>query len=239
MKKYIIGNWKCNPITLKEAQHILMSVKEGIKELNNAEVVICSPFIYLPELRNLNSESNIKLGAQNCFWEEKGAFTGEVSPQMLKDIGCEYVILGHSERRKYFQESDEIINKKIKKALEVGLKVIFCIGESEEERKAGKTKELLEKQLKKGLEGILNSVIVAYEPIWAIGTGKACEIPEAKEVNLFIKEKIPGKPILYGGSVNSQNGKNYVKEAGFDGLLVGGASLKAEEFINIIKSLKD
>jgi triosephosphate isomerase len=233
MKNLIVANWKLNPTTKKEAQEIFEEIKNGAGE--TAEVVVCPPFVYLSELKGLI------LGAQNCFYEEKGAFTGEVSAVMLKDLGVEYVILGHSERRKYFNETDEVINKKVKKSLEPGLKVIFCFGETAEERDTGKKEEVLERQIKNGLAGVENfeNVNVAYEPVWAIGTGNNCSVEETKEAINFIKKFIPeGVRILYGGSVKSENSADYVKQAGSNGLLVGGASLKADEFIKIIKSVE-
>jgi triosephosphate isomerase len=201
-----------------------------IGDINKTEVIICPPFIFLPILRAYNSYNlGLKLGGQDCYSEEKGAFTGEISPSMLKDLGCEYVIIGHSERRKYQQETDETVNEKIKAALKVNLKPILCIDNTD--------------QIKKDLEGLSQEEIgkstIAYEPIWAIGTGKACGISEAKEMKDAIKEILrKDTPVLYGGSVNSQNAEGYIKEAGFQGLLIGGASLKPEEFIEIIKKIE-
>ena len=244
MKSLIIANWKCNPTTLKEAKQLFDSMKNRVRNIKEVEVIICPPFIYLSELFDFlgrGKKSQIKLGAQNIFWEEKGAFTGETSPSMLKDLGCRYVIIGHSERRRYFAETDEMINKKIKAALEIKLKPIFCFGETGKERKTGKTFRVLKLQIKNGLKGIskdnLKKLILAYEPIWAIGTGKSCGILEARAVNLFIK-KISNLPVLYGGSVNSKNAAGYIREAQFQGLLVGGASLNPKEFIEIIRAVK-
>ena len=225
-KTFIVANWKMNPLTLEEAKQLLNAVEGGMGNLKNSEVVICPPFVYLSVFKPQALE--LKLGAQNCYSQEKGAFTGEVSPNMLKDLGCEYVIIGHSERRKYQKESDEIVNEKIKAALKANLKPIFCIDNID--------------QIKKDIEGLsqqdLGNLMVAYEPIWAIGTGKACGIPEAKEMNISMKEILGGDvPTLYGGSVNSQNAEGYIKEAGFQGLLIGGASLKPEEFIEIIRGV--
>ena len=240
MKPLVVANWKMNPPTLAKANLLFNTIVKKVKHLKNAEVVICPPFIYLPYF--LNSKfpfSNLKIGAQDCFWEEKGAFTGEVSAAMLKDLGCQYVILGHSERRKYFGETDEMINKKIKAAIVAKLKPILCIGETKEEKEVGKTFEVLQSQLKKALFFIPNSkfLIVAYEPVWAIGTGKACGIFRAKKMNLFIRKIVKNIPILYGGSVNSENAKDYIEKADFDGLLVGKVSLDAEEFGKIVKSI--
>ena len=240
MKPLIVANWKMNPTSLAETKRLFNSVKNGIKKIKKAEVVICPPFVYLStfsqQYRRL-VRGTVRLGGQDCFWEEKGAFTGEVSPAMLKNLGCEYVIIGHSERRRYFQETDEMINKKIKAALKVKLKPILCVGETEEERKNGKAEEILKRQIEKDLKEIESfNLIIAYEPVWAIGTGNSCGAGEAQNIKNFISGIIPSVKILYGGSVNSGNSKEYIKEAGFGGLLVGGASLDAEEFSKIIKS---
>ena len=227
MKPLIVANWKMNPQNLQGAKLLFDSVANGIKNLKNVEIVICPPFLYI---LNLKSQIlNLKLGAQDCFWEEKGAFTGEVSPKMLKDLGrCDYVILGHSERRKYLKETDEMINKKIKAALKSDLTPILCI-ENISQLKKG-TKDLLRKEQKK--------LIIAYEPVFAIGTGKPCTPEKAKEMKTAIK-KIINKDIsiIYGGSVNSQNAADYIKMAGFQGLLVGGASLNPAEFIKVVKNV--
>ncbi len=240
MRKLIIANWKMNPVSKNQAQEIFNGIKKGVDGVA-VEVVVCPPFVYLPLLNGL------ALGAQNCFWEEKGAFTGEVSAKMLKDLGAEYVIIGHSERRKYFGETNEIINKKIKSAIEVELEQIFCVGETDQEREAGKQEEVVERQIKDGLKDVSDilGMVIAYEPVWAIGTGKACGAKEAQEMKTFIEKVISGiygkdvlkeVRILYGGSVKSQNAAGYIKEAGYDGLLVGGASLDPEEFTKIIRS---
>ncbi len=228
MKKIIVANWKCNPVTRSEAEELFDSVSKGVKDME-VETVICPPFVFL------GLGSGI-LGAQDSFYEEKGAYTGEVSVTMLKELGCQYVIVGHSERRKYFNETDELVNKKIKAILGAGLTPIVCIGETEEERENNKTEEILEKEIKDGLEGVnLSKIIIAYEPIWAIGTGNACDVEEAQRMREVI-QKMTSKEIriLYGGSANASNAKGYL-DAGFDGLLVGGASLKASEFIKIVE----
>jgi triosephosphate isomerase len=242
MKPLIVANWKCNPTTLKEAKQLFNSVVRGIKGITKVETVICPPFVYLPILISQDPSSAISFGGQSCFWEEKGAFTGEISPAMLKNLGCEYVIIGHSERRRYLNETDEMINKKIKAALSVNLKVILCVGETLEEKNSGETEKVIESQIKNGLEkiigeGTLSIPILAYEPIWAIGTGKACGVSEAGSVNSFIRKIIKDAFVLYGGSVNSQNARDYVKIAGFQGLLVGGASLDPEEFVKLVKNI--
>ncbi|HDL75101.1 MAG TPA: triose-phosphate isomerase [bacterium] len=234
MKLLIIANWKSNPTTLKGAKLLFNSVKKNIKY----EVVICPPFIYLPFLNSFY----ISKGGQNCFYEQNGAFTGEVSPKMLKDIGCKYVIIGHSERRKYFNETDEIINKKIKAALEIGLKVIFCIGENKSQRRNNKIQTVLRSQIKKGLNNIskkdIKNIIIAYEPIWAIGTGKACKAEDLQKVILIIKKVLFQKiQIIYGGSVNSKNAQEYIKKTDASGLLIGGVSLKLQEFAKILKNI--
>ena len=237
MKHLIVANWKMNPNTQKEGKEIFSALNGPASGWDAIEVVICPPFVYLPSI--VGSNSGFKTGAQNIYFEDKGAFTGEISAEMVKDLGAEYVIIGHSERRKYFGETDEMINKKIKKALEVGLKVIFCIGETQEEHDAGKKNEVLEKQIKIGLEGVedLSNLNIAYEPVWAIGTGNNCGVEETKQSIDFIKKLIPENTrIIYGGSVKSENSGAYIKEAGANGLLVGGASLNAEEFIKIAKS---
>ena len=250
MELFIVANWKLNPSTRSEAKRLFNLVNRVFKSIKNKdmEVVICPPSVYLPELRK--QKSSLKLGAQNCFWEEKGAFTGEVSSSMLKDLGCQYVILGHSERRGYFSETNEMVNKKIKAAISTKLKPILCIGETEVERKKGLTQKVLRSQIKKGLKKItkqeIKKIIIAYEPIWAIGTGKACSPKDAKRAAIFIR-KIISKiynqktakkiPVLYGGSANSQNAAPYIFEANFQGLLVGGASLNPKEFVRIIKNV--
>lgn len=208
MKPLIVANWKCNPTTFWEAKKIFKKAN-----FSGVEVVICPPFVYLQALK--------AKGAQDCFWEEKGTYTGEISPLMLKNLGVRYVIIGHSERRKYFKETDEMINKKIEAAGKAELKPILCIDKISQ-IPAGRQKGL----------------IIAYEPLFAIGTGKACSWDRAKKMKVSIQRKM-GKDIkiLYGGSVNSQNAKDYIKKAGFLGLLVGGASLKPKEFIDIIKAV--
>lgn len=255
MRPLIVANWKMNPKTGKEAKRLFNLVKRGMGNIKNVEVVICSPFVYLPKLFDffgLRQKSQIKLGAQDVFWEEKGAFTGEISPLMLKNLGVRYVILGHSERRQYLGETDEMLNKKIKAVISEKLNPILCIGESQKERNQGKTSQILKEQLVKTLYKIPATSFkkikfsIAYEPIWAIGTGNACDIDEAMTGTLLIRKtltelynsKIARKIlILYGGSVSQKNGGDYIKLAGMDGLLVGGASLKPREFIGIIKSI--
>jgi triosephosphate isomerase (TIM) len=249
MKKLIVANWKCNPASQKEAKNLFGGIAKGARRIKKAETVVCPPFAWLAEAPLKRGEGGFTLGAQNCFYEQKGAFTGEVSPVMLKDAGCKYVIIGHSERRKYFGETDEVINKKIKAGLDAKLKIIFCVGETKEQRDGAKTEIVVKNQIAGGLQEIgaskMDEVVIAYEPVWAIGTGNACSVEESQRMRLFIikvlseiyNPKIAGETrVLYGGSATSQNSARYLKEAGFGGLLVGGASLNAEEFVKIIKS---
>jgi len=246
MKPLIIGNWKCNPINLEEAREIFVAVKNEMKEIENVEIVICPPFVYLLDLKSISD--NLKIGAQDCLWEKSGAFTGAISPLMLKNISCQYVILGHSERRTHFEETNEIINKKIKAAFSAGLNVIFCFGETEIEKRKGQTKKVLEVQIKKGLAGVsgkeMGNIVLAYEPVWAIGTGNPCSPEDTQRTVLFIRKIIAdlypdiiidNLRIIYGGSVNSENIEKYSLKSGVQGFLVGGASLKPDEFIKIMK----
>jgi len=230
MKTLVVANWKMNPMSVKKAEELFNSVKHGVKDIENAETVICPPFIYLPLLKGLT------LGAQDCYWEEKGAYTGEVSVLMLKDLGCKYVIIGHSERRKIFNETNENVNKKLKVVLETKLIPIVCIGETEREREMDKTEEVLEKEIKQCLNGVdVSKIIIAYEPIWAIGTGNPCDVEEARRMKEIIQKMVSKNiRILYGGSVKANNAEEYLKQAGFDGLLVGGASLDPKEFVKIV-----
>jgi len=248
-KKVIAGNWKMNK-NLNESISLIKEIKLAALSLTGkADVIICPPFTSLETSANLLKESSVKLGAQNMHFEESGAFTGEISASMLKSTGCEYVILGHSERRTIFGESDEMINKKIKKALSAGLKPIFCVGETLEEREAERTEKVIEKQITGGLKDItendMKTIIVAYEPVWAIGTGKNASPKQAEDVHVFIRNlikalysaEIAEKTIIqYGGSVKPDNSKELLSMPNIDGALVGGACLKADSFIDIIKS---
>ena len=236
MEKIIIANWKCNPVTSKEAMELFMGVINGIGKTKN-EVVICPPFLYLPRLAMLvNKKTNIELGSQDCFWAEKGPFTGEVSPAILKDLKIKYVIIGHSERRINFSETDEMINKKLRAALDAGLIPILCIGE----KKGENAEEIVGNQLGLDTEGInendLKKIIIAYEPVWAISTsgGEICSPEYAKKMLEFIKQRFNGK-IIYGGSVDSKIINDYLG-VGYGGALVGGASLKVDEFINTVRA---
>lgn len=249
-KPLIVANWKMNPQTQKEAKQLFNSVKKGIKNIKNTEVVICPPFVYLSNFFNGREKSTIRLGEQNCFWEEKGAYTGEISPTMLKNLGCQYVILGHSERRIHFGETDTIINKKVKAAFKNKLKVVLCVGDRN--RKSKDDIKEVYFQIKNCLKGIKKSdfknLIITYEPVWAISTmnGKMAIPEEAKEGVDFIRKtftKLFGAKeakkirILYGGSITSKNAKSYLEKADFQGILVGGASLDPKEFVKIVKAV--
>lgn len=248
-KKVVAGNWKMNN-DLSQSVNLISEIKNAVagKELN-AEVIICPPFISLETASALVKDTNVKLGAQNMYFEESGAYTGEISASMLKSVGCEYVILGHSERRAIFGETDEIINQKNKKAISSGLKPIFCVGETLEQRENGTTNQVIEGQVKNGLAEIsaeeLASVIVAYEPVWAIGTGKTATPEQAQEVHEFIRNLIKelysadsaeNLTIQYGGSVKPDNAQTLLAQPDIDGALVGGACLKAGSFIDIVQS---
>ena len=248
-RKVIAGNWKMNN-DLKETQNLISKLSSGLSMDNlNCDVIVCPPFTSLIEAYTLLKDTKIKLGAQNMHFESSGAFTGEISATMLRSVGCEYVILGHSERRTIFGETDELINNKIKKANSSGLKPIFCVGELLEEREAGITEKVIEKQIRSGLKDIsseeMGKVIIAYEPVWAIGTGKTASPEQAQEVHKFIRSLINEKygdsisdkiVIQYGGSVNNKNAKELLSQKDIDGALVGGASLKADAFIDIIQA---
>jgi len=244
----IAGNWKMNT-TVSEAIELVNEMRRGLDQIGNVDKVICPPFISLAAVRELIKGSSIKLGAQNVYFAEKGAFTGEISPLMLADL-CEFVIIGHSERRQYFNERGEIVNKKMVAALKVGLKPILCIGERLEENEAGKTEEVVTEQLRSSLAGIdyLNGLVIAYEPVWAIGTGKAATGEQSNETiglirrniaKLYDKEIAQGMRILYGGSVTAGNIAEFAQQPEIDGGLVGGASLKATEFLSIVKQTSE
>ena len=244
-KKVIAGNWKMNKLP-NETIAFFEEFAPLVEKTEN-EVVICAPYTDLFYAILSAQNTNIKIGAQNMHWEESGAYTGEVSPEMLKSIGVEYVILGHSERRQYFAETDETVNKKLHAAHKVGLKPIVCVGETLEQRESGNAKKIVTEQVKIGLKDLTNdqikSTIVAYEPIWAIGTGKTATKEDANETIKWIREEIAdmyGKEnadeviIQYGGSVKSANAKELFEMSDIDGGLVGGASLKPEEFAKIV-----
>ncbi|MBI2851082.1 MAG: triose-phosphate isomerase [Chloroflexi bacterium] len=240
----IAGNWKMNT-TVTEAVALVREMRGGLDEIKNVEKVVCPPFVSLAAVKDLLKGASIKLGAQNVFFEEKGAYTGEVSPLMLAEL-CEYVIIGHSERRQYFNETDEIVNKKIKAVLKDGLKPILCVGEKLEENESGKTEEVVTGQVKSSLAGIgyTDKLVIAYEPVWAIGTGKAATSQQANDTiglirrtvsGLYGKEGALNLRILYGGSVSAANATDLMKQSEIDGALVGGASLKANDFVSIVR----
>jgi len=245
---FIIANWKMNPTTQAEAKRLFDSIEKGIKkikDLKNIEIVICPPFVWLPVI-NVSASSGPAVGGQNCNWEEQGAYTGEISPKMIKSAGCKFVIIGHSERRNYFNETNDMINKKLLAAFKSGLKPILCVGEKEGEDMGLMVGEQLSKGLKDINRAKIRNLIIAYEPVWAIGAGKPCLLDDALRANLLIRQSLTKlynrklaeeTPILYGGSVNSEIAEDYIKEAGMNGLLIGGASLDAGEFVKIIKQV--
>ncbi|MBL7068775.1 MAG: triose-phosphate isomerase [Candidatus Omnitrophica bacterium] len=251
MRRYIIaGNWKMNK-TVGEAIELANGLKRELYDVTGLDIVICPPFTALSEVSEVVTGSNIYLGAQDFFWEEKGAYTGEVSSLMLKDTGCKYVIIGHSERRKYFGETNETVNKKLNTALKTGLLPIVCVGERLEEREGHKTFDVVKDHVENSLKGISKEdilrVTVAYEPVWAIGTGKTATPEQAEEVHKFIREifiKMYGEEtasllrIQYGGSVTPDNIEGLMAKENIDGALVGGASLKVESFSSIVKGVK-
>ena len=244
-RKVIAGNWKMN-ILPNEAMSMINELAPLVKDTEN-EVVLCVPYIDLFYSLLHAQDTNIKIGAQNMHFEEKGAYTGEISAPMLKAIGVEYVIIGHSERRQYFAETDETVNKKVKAAFANGLKPIVCVGESLEEREAGNAFDVITTQTEKALDGLTEeqvaSTIIAYEPIWAIGTGKTATSEDANEACKKIREKIEkiygqnvanGVIIQYGGSMKPENAKELLEMSDIDGGLIGGASLKADTFAKIV-----
>jgi len=242
-KPFIAANWKMNK-TLDETQSFINEFIPLVKDVNDVDIIIAPPFTSLYVASKLLKNTNVQLASQNVFYEDKGAFTGEVSPVMLADAGCAHVIVGHSERRQYFKESDEILNKKIKAAKKHGLGIIFCIGESLEEREAGKMFEVLKREIMEGLRDIPSEgLVVAYEPIWAIGTGKTATTEQAQEVHKYIRERLADLyggaagliRILYGGSVTPDNVDSLMACEDVDGALVGGASLKADSFAKLVK----
>ncbi|MBI2094969.1 MAG: triose-phosphate isomerase [Candidatus Omnitrophica bacterium] len=244
----IAGNWKLNK-TVKEAVELVTLLKRLLADCQDVDVVVCPPFTALGEVSELLIESEIRLGAQDLYWEEKGAFTGEVSGSLLKDAGASFVIVGHSERRQFFHETHETVHKKTKAALKSGLVPIVCVGETLKEREADKTFEVLEAQIKGALTGLgreeVEGLAVAYEPVWAIGTGKVATPAQAEEAHVFIRTQIlrefgedvaAALRLLYGGSVKPDNTAELMREPDIDGALVGGASLEAQSFSAIVKN---
>jgi triosephosphate isomerase len=248
-KPFVAGNWKMNTDSHSSVD-LAKAVASGSSELasDSVSVAVIPPFVYLQSVAAAVSSQHVAVGAQDIYFEEKGAFTGEISPGMLKDVGCTYVLCGHSERRHVLGESDEIVNKKMLAAIGGGLLPILCVGELLEDRDAGKTEEVVAQQVKAGLAGIgaekLEAVTIAYEPVWAIGTGRTATPQQAQDVHAFIRGLLAEMydenaaaqmRILYGGSVKGDNAKELIGQEDVDGALVGGASLKADEFIKIIQ----
>ena len=240
----IAGNWKMNT-TVSEAIELVKKMRPGLDLIDKVDKVLCPPFVSLAAVRDLIKGSSIKLGAQNIYFEENGAYTGEISPLMIAGL-CDFVIIGHSERRQYFNETNEIVNKKVRAALKVGLKPFLCVGERLAENEAGRTEEVVSEQLKSSLAGIdyPSGLIIAYEPVWAIGTGKAATGKQANETISFIRRSIAKMyskegaqelRILYGGSVTADNTAEFMQQPEIDGALVGGASLKADQFLSIVQ----
>ena len=243
----IAGNWKLNK-TISEAVEFTTALKALVTDVNGVEIIIAPPFTALAAVSKAIADSNICLSAQDVYSEDSGAFTGEVSAPMLKDVGCDYVIIGHSERRQYFSEMNESINQKVKAALAHALKPIICVGEQLEEREAGRTEAVIEDHVSGGIAGLsaaeLSSCVIAYEPVWAIGTGKTATPAQAQEVHNFIRglltttysaEVASELCIQYGGSVKPENAAELMGQPDVDGALVGGASLEAESFAQIVK----
>lgn len=242
MKYFISANWKMNK-TVAETNEFLLNFIPLVKDADGVDIVIAPPFTSLVAAKDIIAGSNVQLAAQDVFWEEKGAFTGEVSPAMLLDAGCKHVIIGHSERRQYFSEEDAIVNKKIKAAKKAGLSVIFCVGESLEEREAGKTFDVIKREVEVGLAEVdPDDLVVAYEPIWAIGTGKTATTEQAQEVHAFIRKVLSNLygnksneiRIIYGGSATPDNVDSLMACKDINGALVGGASLKHDSFAKIV-----
>ncbi len=247
MRKILIaGNWKMYK-TIPEAINTVNSIKAGLHKVSDVEIVVCPPFTAMHTVAGLLEDSVVDLGAQDMHYEIEGAFTGEVSPLMLKDIGCRYVILGHSERRAYFKESNELINKKAKAAVKFNLIPIVCLGETLAEREAGNQLEVVRTQFAGTFKGFsakaMEKVVIAYEPVWAIGTGKTATPEQAQEMHAFVRTLVQGAfgeeiasemRILYGGSVKPDNTADLIKQPDVDGALVGGASLKAASFVQIV-----
>jgi triosephosphate isomerase len=244
---FIAANWKMN-LNLGQAHSLAAAVARSSVGFGGAEVVLIPPFTSLDEVRRVIDGTPVKLGSQNCHWEDKGAFTGEVSASMLREAGCRYVVVGHSERRQYFGETDAGVNKKLRAVLKHGLTPIFCLGETLDERDKGQTDARVAGQLAGGLEGLtgeeFGQIVMAYEPVWAIGTGKTATPAQAEEVHGLLRDRLAkmygNKPaayaiILYGGSVKPDNAFSLSQEKNIDGFLVGGASLEADSFLTIIK----
>ncbi|MCD4693358.1 MAG: triose-phosphate isomerase [Calditrichales bacterium] len=250
-KKVIAGNWKMFK-TNSEALQLANQIRIKTTDIKSTQIIVCPPFTALANVNEVIKESSIALGAQNIYWEKEGAFTGEISPGMIKSTGATYVIIGHSERRQFFGETDETVNKKIKAALENGLKTIVCVGELLEQREENITSAVVTKQIKGAFAGLngadMQHVIIAYEPVWAIGTGKTATPEQAQEVHaeirrvineLFDKTIADNLTIQYGGSVKPENAEILLKQVDIDGALIGGACLKADSFSAIIHTMEN
>lgn len=248
MDMLIAGNWKMNT-DLAGAVDLARQVVEGLPETGRVDVAVCPPFIALDAVGRVLDDKGVHLGAQNMFYEEEGAYTGEVSASMLRSVGCRYVILGHSERRQYFGETDEGVNKKAKQAIAHSLVPIVCVGETLEQRETGKERQVVEEQVRRGLEGIgstsADQFVIAYEPVWAIGTGRTATSEQAQEMHAFIRELLQDQfgsdvasevRILYGGSMKPSNAPELLAQPDVNGGLIGGASLKAADFLSIVRS---
>jgi len=250
-KTFIAGNWKMN-LTVESGRELALQLKERIGGVEAVDVAVCPPFPLLLPVSEALKGTNIKVGAQNMYFEPKGAFTGEVSGEMLKSAGCTYVIIGHSERRHIFGEDNELINRKVHAALQIGLKPILCVGEQLSEREEGKTEQVVREQVLRGVDGLsaeqFADLTIAYEPVWAIGTGKTATPQQAQEVHQFIRELISREigsavadalRIQYGGSVKPENAAGLLEQPDIDGALVGGASLDADSFTKIVQAAPD
>ncbi len=245
--KIIAGNWKMN-MTGAAALDLIKAVKREVADVDKVDVVVCPPFTELKAAAAACAGSNVRLGAQNVHWEAAGAFTGEISAAMLRSAGVQYVIIGHSERRQYFGETDETVNKRTKAALAAGLTPIVCVGETLEERDAGRMQDVVMRQTKTGLDGLgaeLSKVVIAYEPVWAIGTGRTATPGQAQEVHALIRRTLAEMSdgdvansirLQYGGSMKPDNAKELLAQPDIDGGLIGGAALKAEAFAAIVKA---
>ena len=241
--KIVAGNWKMNK-TASEAAALIEGIKKETAGVANVEVVVCPPFTDLKDAAAACKGSHVKLGAQNVHWEASGAYTGEISADMLKDLGVTHVIIGHSERRQYFGETDETVNKRTKAALAAGLVPLVCVGETLDERDAGKMEEVVVRQVKAGLAGLdIGKVVIAYEPVWAIGTGRTATPAQAQEVHALIRRTLAEMAgcdiansvrIQYGGSMKPDNAKELMSQPDIDGGLIGGAALKADSFAAIV-----
>jgi triosephosphate isomerase len=249
-KKFIAGNWKMN-LNSAQGLELAAALAKAVGSQSDVEVAICPPAVYLDAIGGAVKGSAVGLGAQNCHHEAKGAFTGEVAPAMLVDIGCEYVILGHSERRQLFHETNQDVNKKVLAALAAGLTPIVCVGETLDERKANRTQEVVREQVEGSLAGLTGEqvlkLVIAYEPIWAIGTGVVATPEQAEEVHADLRSLLSSRytapvaeavRIQYGGSVNAENAATLLSQPNIDGALVGGASLKADGFLAIIQGAR-